>query len=204
MKKDTLRNAYRAAGVLLLLVALGPLAGCATHQKPFELFDETTVIKNSTIAVIGADGSKTTMWLADALTRELAARSELKVFSQAKVGLRIGTYPVTIKKGPPETPDRPVWLSKGEMAKVNAMQAHLKAKYLFVVWTERSRTGTSTSYDVRVSANVVEYPKGRVIGYSLLSDKRSDGNDINRMLKDAAATIADRFARAAKAEAPGK
>ncbi len=203
--KDALRNLNRAVGMILFLAALGSLAGCAVHQnKPFELFDDKTVIKDSTIAVISADGSEATMWLADALTKELRARSTLKVFSQAKVGLRIGKYPITLKKGQPETPDKPVWFGKGEKAKVDAMEKHLKAKYLFVVWTELSRTGTSASYNVRVDANVVEYPKGQVIGYSFLSGRKSEGDDINKMLKNSAAVIADRFIRAAKAERHGK
>ncbi len=201
--KDTLRNVNRAVGIMLFLAALGLLAGCAVH-KPFELFDEATVVKSSsTIAVISADSSKATVWLAEALTKELGARSTFKVFSQAKVGLRVGRYPVTIKKGQPAAPEKPVWFGKGEKAKVDAMQAQLKVKYLFVVWTELSRTDTLASYNVRVDANVVEYPKGRVIGYSFLSGKKSEG-EINEMLKDSAAMIADRFIRAAKAEKDGK
>ena len=202
--KDALRNVNRAVGIILFLAGLGSLAGCATHHKPFELFDETTVIKNSTIAVISANDSESTVWLADALTKELRARSTFKVFSQAKVGLRLGKYPVTIKKGQPATPDKPVWFGKGGKAKVDAMEKQLKAKYLFVVWTELSRTGTSASYNVRVDANVVEYPKRRVIGYSFLSGRGSEGDAINKMLKDSAAMIADRFIRAAKAETRGK
>ncbi len=202
--KDALRNMNRSAGIVLFLAALLSLAGCATHNKPFELFDETTVIKKSTIAVLSADGSEATMWLANALTRELRARSTLKVFSQARVGLRIEKYPVTImKKGHPKNPDKPVWFNKGQKAKVDAMEKHLRAKYIFVVWTEFSRAGPSASYNVRVDANVVEYPKGRVIGYSFLSGRNSKGNDVSKILRDLAAKIADRFIRIAKAEKHG-
>ncbi len=202
--KDALRNVSSAVSIILFLVGLGTLAGCATDHKPFELFDDTTVIKTTTIAVISADSSEATLRLSDALTRELRARSTLKVFSQAKVALRLGKYPVSIKKGQPATPEKPVWFGKGEKAKVDAMQAQLKAKYLFVVWTELSRIGTSASYNVRVDANVVEYPKGRVIGFSYLPGRKSEGKEINKMLKDSAATIADRFIRTAKAETHGK
>ncbi len=202
--KDALRKVNRAVGIILFLAGLGSLAGCATDRKPFELFDETTVIKPTTVAVISADGSEATLWLAAALTKELKARSTLKVFSQAKVGLRLGKYPITVKKGQPATPEKPVWFGKGEKAKVDAMQAQLKAKYLFVVWTKLSRIGTSATYNVRVDANVVEYPKGRVIGFSSLPDRKSEGHEINRMLKDSAAMIADRFIRTAKAETHGQ
>jgi hypothetical protein len=203
--KDALRNVNRAGRIILFLAALGALASCAIH-KPFVLFDDKTVIKSGTIAVISADGSEATMRLAEALTRELRERSTFKVWSQAKIGLRTGKYPVAIKEGKPENPDKPVWFGKGEKAKVDAMQAQLKVHYLFVVWTGFSRTGTSASYDVSMNGNVVEYPKARVIGYSLLSGSSpsTKGDDINKMMKDSAAKMADKFISAAKAEKPGK
>jgi hypothetical protein len=53
---------------------------------------------------------------------------------------------------------------------------------------------------------MLEYPKARVIGYSLLSgsSRSSKGDDINQMLKESAAMMADKFISAAKAEKPGK
>ncbi len=202
---STLSNGKWAVGIILFLVAFG-LPGCAAH-KPFELFDSTTVINSSgTIAVISADRSEETIWLAEALTKELKARSTFKVFTQAKVGLRLGKYPVPIKKGQPETPEKPVWLGKGDKAKVDAMGKNLKVKYLIVVWTELTeqadktgKTGKSESYNVRVDANALEYPKGRVIGYSFVSGKKSEA-DVNKMIKDSAVSIADKFIRVAKAE----
>lgn len=192
-------------GVMLFLAALGSLAGCAVH-KPFELFDDKAMIKSGTIAVIRADGSEATSRLAEALTKELRERSTFKVFSQAKIGLRLGKYPVVLKKRQPETPEKPVWLGNAEKAKVDAMQAQLKAKFLLVVWTELSRPSASAPYDVKMDANVVEYPKGLVIGYSHLSGSSSStkGDDVNPLMKDSAAKMAGAFIGAAKAEKPGK
>ena len=206
MMKGILKNMNQAGLIILFLAALGSLAGCGIH-KPFEFFDETTLMKSGTIAVISADGSDATMRLAEALTKELRERSTFKVWSKAKIDLRLAKYPVTIKEGKPENPDKPVWFGKGEKAKVDAMQAQLKVRYLFVVWTVFSRpTDTSDSYHVSINGNVVEYPKGRVIGYSLLSgsSRSSKGADISPMLKDSAAMMADKFVRAAKAEKPDK
>ena len=203
--KEVLRNMKRAGLIMLFLAALGSLAGCGSH-KPFELFDEMAVIKIGTIAVISADGSDATMRLAEALTKELRERSTFKVWSQAKIDLRLAKYPVAIKEGKPENPDKPVWFGKREKAKVDAMQAQLKVRYLFVVWTGFSRTGTSDSYLMSVNGNVVEYPKGRVIGYSLLSgsSRSSKGDDMKQVLKDSAALMADKFIKVAKAEKPDK
>ena len=203
--KEVLRNMKRAGLIMLFLAALGSLAGCGSH-KPFELFDEMAVIKIGTIAVISADGSDATMRLAEALTKELRERSTFKVWSQAKIDLRLAKYPVTIKEGKPENPDKPVWFGKREKAKVDAMQAQLKVRYLFVVWTGFSRNGTSDSSLMSVNGNVVEYPKGRVIGYSLLSgsSRSSKGDDMKQVLKDSAALMADKFIKVAKAEKPDK
>jgi hypothetical protein len=202
--KDALKNVSRASRIILFVAALGTLASCGSH-KPFDLFDDKTAIKSGTIAVISADGSEATVRLAQALTRELKERSTFKVWSQAKIDLRLAKYPVSIKQGRPENPEKPVWLGKAEKARVDAMQAQLKVRYLFVVWTGLSRTGTSASYDVSVNGNVVEYPKARVIGYSLLTgtSRSPKGAEINRMLKDSAARMADDLISAAKAEKPG-
>ena len=63
MMKGILINMNQAGLIILFLAALGSLAGCVIH-KPFEFFDETTLIKSGTIAVISADGSDATMRLA--------------------------------------------------------------------------------------------------------------------------------------------
>jgi hypothetical protein len=205
--KDTMKKVNRAGCIILFLTSLGAFTGCnGVNHKPFELFDEATVIKNGTIAVISADNSETTVRLTEALTNELRERSSFKVWSQAKINLRIPKYPITIREGQPENPDKPVWFGKGEKARVDAMQAQLKVQYLFVVWTGLSRSSASASYHVSVSGNVVEYPKGRVIGYSLLpsGSRQSKSEDINPILKDSAVMMAERFIIAAKAEKPTK
>jgi len=214
----------RCAFPLLVLIALccsALLPACCGIHKPFEPMDDKVQIRPGTIAVISADGSEATMRLADHLTRALKERSTFKVLSQEEVARRVGKYPVTIKEGQPENTDRPVWFAKGEKSKVDAMQAQIKADYLFVVWTGNlsritstsSQGGSSVSYRVNVDGNVIEYPKGRVIGYSVFGGSKSqscclfgksEGDDINAMLKDAASEMADKFISAAKAEKAGK
>jgi len=211
---------YRVAGLFLIIGVLGMLSGCCGIHKPFELIDDKTIIKSGTVAVIGTDGTEPTVRLADYLTKELKERSTFKVLSQEEIGRRVGRYPVTIKEGQPENTDKPVWFAKGEKAKVDAMQAQIKADYLFVVWTgnltrvtRSGQGGTSVSYHVNVDGNVIEYPKGRVIGYSVFGGSKSqscclfgksEGDDVNEMLKESAVEMAGRFISAAKAEKPGK
>ncbi len=207
--------------VLLALCASPLLSGCCGGTPhPFELYDEKTTIRAGSIAVISADRSELTVQVADNLTRELQERSTFKVLSQEQVARRLGKYPVTIKQAKTDNWDKPVWLVKGEKARVDAMQAQLKTDYLFVVWTDNLRKvtrsgqgGSSVTYSIDVYGNVVEYPKSQAIGFTSFARNqgqscclfgKSEGDDINEMLKKAAGSMADNFISAAKAEKPGK
>jgi len=200
---------------------LGTLSGCCGGTPyPFALYAEKTVIRSSSIAVVSADTSDLTVMLADNLTRELKARSTFKVLSQEEVARRLGRYPVKVKPGTPDNPDKPIWFAKGEKAKVDSMQAQLKTEYVFLVWTDNLRKvtrtgqgGSSVTYSVDVYGNVVEYPKSRAIGYTSFARNqsqscclfgKSEGDDIHEMVKAAAGSMADDLISAAKAEKPGK
>lgn len=206
--------------VLLLLCSVALLSGCCGIHKPFEPMDDKVQIRAGSLAVISADASDPTVRLAAELTRELKERSTFKVLSQEEIGRRVGKYPVTIKEGKPENTDKPVWFPKSEKAKLDAIQAQTKTDYLFVVWTgdltrvtRSGQGGSSVSFHVNVDGNVIEYPKARVVGYSVFGGSKSqtcclfgksEGDDVNEMLKNAAVEMADKFISAAKAEKPGK
>lgn len=200
---------------------LGTLSGCCGGTPyPFALYDEKTVIRSSSIAVVSADTSELTVQLADNLTRELKARSTFKVLSQEEVARRLGRYPVKVKQETPDNPDKPIWFAKGEKAKVDSMQAQLKTDYVFLVWTDNLRKitrtgqgGSSVTYSVDVYGNVVEYPRSRAIGYTSFARNqgqscclfgKSEGDDIHEMAKGAAGSMADDLISAAKAQKPGK
>jgi len=205
------------SAVLLALL----LAGCGGVYKPFELMDDRAQVKPGTLAVIAGDASEPTPLIAQALTKQLKDRSTFRVLSQDEVARRLGKYPVLIKRTDPENEDRPVWYAKGEKAKIDALQEKIKADYLFIVWTGRlnkvvtqsSQGGSSVSYEVGVVGNVIEYPKTRTVGYSNFGRRRSqtcclfgksEGEDINELLKEAGTVMADEFISATKSERPGK
>ena len=206
---------------LAFFCLLTVLSGCCGGTPyPFALYDDKTVIRSSSIAVVSADTSELTVRLADDLTRELKTRSTFKVLSQEEVARRLGRYPVAVKPGTPENPDKPVWFAAGEKAKVDSLQAKLKTDYVFLIWTDNLRKitrtgqgGSSVTYSVDVYGNVVEYPKSRAIGYTSFARNqgqscclfgKSEGDDIHEMVKGAAGSMADDFIEAAKAERPGK
>lgn len=217
-------NGGVVAGKIRLLVVtvgmLAVLAGCGVH-KPFELMDSSVQMRPGTIAVISCENSEATLVLAESLTQQLKSRTTFKVLSQEEVARRVGKYPVAISRAQPQDPEKPVWFAKGEKNKVDAIQTKVKADYLFLVWTgDLSRItqtnyggGTSVSYHVSVFSNVVEYPKARVAGYSIFGGSKgqscclfgkSEGEDINEMLKESAATMTDNFLNATRTAAAAK
>ena len=218
------RAGSRRAFPLFLLIAFcaaALLSGCCGGTPyPFELYDDKIPIRTGSIAVVSADSAELTMRLADHLTRELKERSTFKVLSQEEVSRRLGKYPVNIKDGKPDNPDKPVWYAKGEKGKIDSLQAQLKTDYVFLVWTDNLRKivrsgqgGSSVTYSIDIYGNVVEYPKSRAVGFTSFARNqsqscclfgKSEGDDIKEMMKAAAVSMADDFISAAKAEKPGK
>ncbi len=211
----------RLTHLLFLIGLVFLISACCGIHKPFETMDDKVTIRPGSIAVISSYGDEPTQRLAQDLTQHLKERSTFKVMSQEEVRRRLGKYPVTIKEGKPENEDKPVWFSKPEKAKIDAIHAQLKTDYLFLVWTgdltrttvTNSRGGSSVTYSVSVDGNVVEYPKGRPVGFSVFGASKgkscclfgkSEGDDVHELLKNAAGEMADKFIDAAKAERPGK
>jgi hypothetical protein len=214
---------FRISCVKIVLTAvgiLGILAGCGVH-KPFAPLDDNVQFKSGSLAVISGDSSEPTMVLTQFLTQELKQRSSYRVMGQEEIARRVGKYPVTIKRATPEQEEKPVWFAKGEKSKLDAMQAQLKTDYLLVVWTANLRKmvvssqqgGNRVTYSAWIEGNLVEYPKSRAVGYSDFGNSKdqtcclfgkSEGDDINELLKYSAKELADEFMTATKSEKPAK
>ncbi len=209
----------RSTQLVLIALVTTMLSGCHIH-KPFEPMDDTVTIRPGSLAVISGDVSEATMRLADVLTQQLKDRSTFNVLSQEEIGYRAGKYPVAIKEADAAGDLKPVWFDKSEKAKLDTLQAKVKTDYLFVVWTPYlfrvtnwNRPGGSVSFRVTVNGNLIEYPKGVAVGYTEFVENKSkscclfgksEGNDVNELLHDAASQMADKLISAAKAEKPGK
>jgi len=213
------RFSFRICFAFIVVVLL---AGCGVH-KPFALFDETTQVKKGSVAVISGDGSEATVMLSRYLTEELRQKSAFRVLSQEEIERKLGKYPVDLKRAAPESidVDKPVWYAKGEKARLDGMQAKLKTDYLFVVWTSDLQRvfvryqngGGKVSYYAGILGNLHEYPRSRTIAYSNFGNSKdqscclfgkSEGDDINALLKDSAEEMAEKFLSVAKAEKPAK
>lgn len=199
---------------------LSVLAGCGVH-KPFELMDDKTQVKKGSLAVISGDGSEPTVLLTQYLTHELRQKSTFRVMGQEEIERRVGKYPIVIKRTTPENEDKPVWYAKGEKSKLDAMHDHVKTDYILVVWisdlsritTTYSRGGQKVTYAASVLGNLLEYPKAKPVGFSICGYSKdqscclfgkSEGDDINELLKYSAQEIAEKFMSITKAEKQGK
>lgn len=211
------RKTHGRIAVAALCMAL--LSACGVH-KPFELMNENYQLRSGSIAVVTGSDDEATAMLAGSLTQQLKQKGTLRVMSQEEVARRVPKYPSSVKRAQElKDLDHPVWYAPSEKGKIESMQAQLKTDYLFVVWggdlyrtvTQSSRGGSSVSYSVGIVANLIE-PKNKVVGYSNFAHSKSqscclfgksEGDDINEMLKEAAEEMSDNFLKTAKARKAG-
>jgi hypothetical protein len=194
------------SSVLLLL------NGCGGVHRPFELVDKNIKIRPGSIAVLSGSGSEVDVKLAINLTQELKKRSTFRVLSQEEIARRVSGYPselVRNSKVPKAEEDNYAWFSQGNKGRVDAAHAQLNTDYVFVIWagdltrwTTSGQGGTRVDYVVSVYGRFFEYPKGKLDAYSAFGRSRgqscclfgkSEGEDVDALLKDAAEEAADKF-----------
>jgi hypothetical protein len=194
------------SSVLLLL------NGCGGVHRPFELVDKNIKIRPGSIAVLSGSGSEVDVKLAINLTQELKKRSTFRVLSQEEIARRVSGYPselVRNSKVPKAEEDNYAWFSQGNKGRVDAAHAQLNTDYIFVIWAGNlskwvtsGQGGTRVDYVVSVYGRFFEYPKGRIDAYSAFGRSRgqscclfgkSEGEDVDALLKDAAEEAADKF-----------
>ena len=194
------------SSVLLLL------NGCGGVHRPFELVDKNIKIRPGSIAVLSGSGSEVDVKLAINLTQELKKRSTFRVLSQEEIARRVSGYPselVRNSKVPKAEEDNYAWFSQGNKGRVDAAHAQLNTDYVFVIWAGNlskwvtsGQGGTRVDYVVSVYGRFFEYPKGRIDAYSAFGRSKgqscclfgkSEGEDVDALLKDAAEEAADKF-----------
>jgi hypothetical protein len=196
--------------VYFLGFVLLALTGCSSTYKPFTPMDPVHVIKPARLAVICGDKSELDKNLALALTEELRNRTTFQVLTQEEIGKKISKYPVPLQRVKPADRKKPVWLSPEEKQKIDAIQAQLKADYLFVVWGTNLtyyQDQYTTKYYMTVSGNMLEYPKGQVITLTEFYPSRKvriwellkkESFFVDDMIKSSARWITDEFVKVTK------
>lgn len=92
----------------------------------------------------------------------------------------------------------------------------MRTDYLLVVWapdltkfTKYNLGIASVNYQVKIHGNLFEYPSGTVVGYTEFRERKgrsccfvgnSEGDDVNEMINDIAAQIAEKLSLAAYTE----
>jgi hypothetical protein len=219
---DNIVSRRRTLGrVAVAALCMALLSACGGVHKPFTLMNDNYLLKPAgSVAVVTGSSDEATTALAGYLTQDLKKKGTLHVMSQEEVARRIAKYPSTVKQiKQVENYDRPVWYAPGEKGKIDSMQQQLKTDYLFIVWggdlyrtvTYNSNGGGDVYYSVVIVANLVE-PRNKVVGFSNFGHSKSqscclfgksEGDDVNTMLKEAAEEMSDKFLKAAKAQKAG-
>jgi len=211
----TKRPASKVFHISILLTVFSVLmllSGCGGVHRPFELVDQNIKIRPGSLAVLSGGGSEVDVKLAINLTQELKKRSTFRVLSQEEIARRVSGYPselVRNSKVPKAEEDNYAWFSQGNKGRVDAAHAQLNTDYVFVIWvgdltrwTTSGQGGTRVDYVVSVYGRFFEYPKGKIDAYSAFGRSRgqscclfgkSEGEDIDALLKDAAEEAADKF-----------
>ena len=173
-----INNRYRIFEIMVLGIFLSIVTGCATHH-PLILVDDNYQIQNAKIAVISGDKTEATEQFAKLLAQKLEERSSLSVVGQKEVAAQLTQYPVFIsfinKKD-----EKPEWYAPKEQAQIDSIQRKLNVQYLFVVWISDvqrvilyGQGGGSTIYNLTAYGNMIEYPKGKAISYSVMDKDES-------------------------------
>ncbi len=211
-KKGPASKVFHISVILTAFSFLLLLNGCGGVHRPFELVDKNTKIRPGSLAVLSGGASEVDVKLAINLTQELKKRSTFRVMSQEEIARRVSGYPsdlVRNSKVPKEEEDNYAWFSQGNKARVDAVQAQLKTDYVFVIWAGNlskwvtsGQGGTRVDYVVSVYGRFFEYSKGKTVAYSAFGRSRgqscclfgkSEGEDIDALLKDSAEEAADKF-----------
>lgn len=210
MIRSLLQFTNRVSAVILIAM----LAACG--GVPFALLDEGRKVKPGSIAIVAVVNHESASRAAEVITEELTKKSAFRVMSQQEILRRIPNYPATIIEQPVGNPDSrdSEWLSHKNKGRIAAVHDKLKTDYLFIVWAENmsktvvkqqqqgSTCFTFTGYAVDVQGRLLEYPRNTVIGYSIYEGRktksccllfRSEGEDIDIMLRDSAEEVADRI-----------
>jgi hypothetical protein len=188
------------------------LNGCGGVHRPFELLDKNTKIRPGSLAVLSGSGSEVDVKLAANLTQELKKRSTFRVMSQEEIARRVSGYPselVRTSKVPKAEEDNYAWFSQGNKGRVDSAHAQLNTDYIFVIWSgdltrwvTSGQGGTRVDYVVSVYGRFFQYPKGKIDAYSAFGRSKgqscclfgkSEGEDVDALLKDSAEEAADKF-----------
>lgn len=200
----------RTYTISIIAVASLLLGGCGGGTL-FALKDSGYSIKPTSVSVITGGSEEADLKLAEYLTKELKERTTLEVVEQDVVSKAISSYPITIKTVE-EDNGKVAWIDPSEKPRIEKIQAKLKTKYVFVIWSKglqkttvcSNRGGCTNTYSTDVYGNMLEYPGGKIISHTAFNERNSDsilalfrskGYYVDKMLQNSAEAIAEEFVK---------
>lgn len=188
-----------------LLLLLHFMSGCSGRPLIFELNDNNAYIKSGTIAVLSGTQNDTDVRLAQLITERLKEKKLFQVISQNDITRSIPKYPLNIVDSKDSAVAKDLSLkSKGALEN---LQKKIKSDYLMVVWSEgilaRESQGITKFY-VDFNSRLIEYPNGRIIGYSAFEISegflsfRNENDSVERLLSKTADKVIAEFLKKAK------
>jgi len=187
-------------------------SGC-TNYKVFDLVDKNHKIEKKSIAVISGGNNPFDINLSIKLSKYLNEMSDFRVIGQQTISKRYPSYPMEIVKFEisKTTKDQTPWLPAKTLAAVSRIQRKIGANYILLVWTEdnlavtvesyNQQGGASSSTTVYAStfARLIEYPSGKVKGYSAFRWSEGVGffgsmnKSVDRMLDEMSWALTDKL-----------
>ncbi len=151
--------------------------GCASYTI-FGTADKDDVITPGTIAVISGSPEEADIRLAELFTDQLKKDTRFTVVSQDVIFDRIPNYPVYsfVNSISDSKENNSPWMPPDTKGKIAGYQSILGTRYILVVWTENlqvTQSNYGTDFGINFFSRLIEYPGGRVVGYS--SYRRSRG-----------------------------
>lgn len=200
----------RTYTISIIAVASLLLGGCGGGTL-FALKDSGYSIKPTSVSVITGGSEEADLKLAEYLTKELKERTTLEVVEQDVVSKAISSYPITIKTVE-EDNGKVAWIDPSEKPRIEKIQAKLKTKYVFVIWSKglqkttvcSNRGGCTNTYSTDVYGNMLEYPGGKIVSHTAFNERNSDsilalfrskGYYVDKMLQNSAEAIAEEFVK---------
>jgi len=164
----------------MVMVCMLSFSCTSKYYRDFDLVDQDYRFDPDSIVVLPGSLREQDLLLASSISDHLKKNSSFKVTTFNDVEQRIPDYKHILVDF--DVPDfkkdksKVHYLSKKNLDQVNSVNKEFKSKYVFLVWSgdlvyealyKANGSVATSDYLVTVYGRLIEYPKSRVVGYSI-------------------------------------
>jgi hypothetical protein len=174
--------------LLVSLFSMLSFSCTSRHYRDFDLVDQSYKLNPDSIVVLPGSLREQDLLLAAAVSEYLKKKSSFDVVSFDQVEINIPDYRHILSEL--KVPDlkknksKAYYLSKQDIGQINAVNKKFNSKYVFLVWSgdlvytadyKANGSAYNIDYLVKVCGRLIEYPKAKIVGYSIneYSQKKS-------------------------------